>query len=557
MRTCILRILLVLCLGLLPRLGYAAVAQLFLFDLSGSMRDEWETTENLSFVESALLGNLEVIEPRDLVIVRAFYLQPPSDFDSVDPLRLWPPGPPAPFASKDELKRFAASTTARLRSTKFDTDLHQALCKALLDLEHLAAGSNAIIWLLTDNWQDVGGNAEGINDFYDVLATDERVQGVWLLPLLRNSGGPEGNLILYEILIADPQARPEQLRVKERMMAVAAEASAHGLQGDYLVPIACRAVSFTAPRIAYHPEPTFTPTGDCVPDFRVEGKELHFSNLKLGTPLCGSLAFYFESTMMEWRIREVLVDPATFTFDEGSSGPLVPPPMQRIKVVPGVIRDLRPDSLSRARSHMDFPEEGLIRPELGSRDLRSFFPGKQISLGGRLRLSVHFALSDDNLQLDNRRLAEVAERVHLLDGVYRLLRAGDRAQKTVALKNDYRVVCDVDVSDWMTWIGPALLALLAAVGGTVGFLALRPSSVKYAVGGDEFTRVSVRTVRPATVSHAGMKLGQLQRPLFGPVRFVPGGPGIAGQKPEIVGRELREVFVQRQGVQRKLRVSLD
>lgn len=462
---------------------------------------------------------------------------------------LWPSdGALHPFQSQDEIQAFSRLVGARLHATDHDTDLPGALTQGFQDRARLASDSPAIFWFLTDNWHDMpgggeaGSGSEGSRRFYQILASPV-VRAVSILPLLRNSAGAEGNLVLYEILLADPKSdslAPADRDV--RMESVAAGARRLAYIEDSLVPIVCKGVVLRSPRLAS--DATFDPEGSCQCLFSQNGDALEFSALKLGVPLVGRLDFSFQSTMREWRIQNAAVDPVLFTFDNGQSG-LAPAVPARVPVTPPVLDTLGPGQRSRTRFHLVFPSEGLLCPVLESRSLRQYFPGSSLEMEGTARVGVNVSLGGNNLQLASASLAGLIGRIRLIEGIQLLVASGSVDGHTLRLTKAFPTRYEIEVDDALTWVGPVLTVLLGLGLGILAWLFLGRVSVIYRVDSCEERTVEISAVHGVMVKSGDTTCGILKvRLLEGPA-FYPAVSGV-GIKPSArirVRRQEQETVV--------------
>ena len=547
-------------LGLLLLSGRVAatVTHIFIFDTSGSMKPAWANSNTAAFVKDGLLANPLVILPEEQAIARAFHLEPSGpfgeEFGQDDSLRLYPEESVRPFTVQTELAEFARQVAPALRATSEDTDLHQAIRKALLDWERLASGGPAIIWMLTDNWQDVAGKSSGIDGFYSVLGFDPRFHAIQILPLLRNPYGVEGNLVLYAIGATEGSTDADLPDLDSRLDGIRQAAMSGGFLADALVPISCKGGRLLPPRIAQTPEPSFERAGTCEARFAVNGRTLEFSDLSLGVPLEGAITFWFESCMSEWIFRNVRVGPVTFSFSNAYSTGLQVPDPQSAYITPPIIDVLEPGKRCTASFRMEFPTEGLFRPKLAGRSLRTFFPGKTAFLEGQANWAVGLDLSDPNVDIASQALADLADRIRLINGLRALMQHRAGPQQTLDLAQQYDTRFTVRINDWLTWLGPVLLGLLGIAGGGIAFLAMQTRAVRYAISGADPHRALVSALRPAPVETAGTRIGTFKRSLFGKVSFVPWGPG---NRPTLVQRDPQMVTVRVPGNAFSVKLSLD
>ena len=517
-------VLVLVALGLLSGVAGAAGAgsswtHVFLFDVSGSMREELRNPQTLGFVRDVLLTDPRVILPSEKVIVRAFHAGGgPVGYRPNDPMRLWPSGALAPIGDGQQRAAFASRVLSGLVPTGPWTNLPWGLQSAMADWSALAPGGAGVIWLLTDNWQDEGGDGtSGIQDFYSILASDDAIRSVHLIPLLRSSSGAEGNLVLYIISLAASSVPDFSADLNARIECVAGSGGRYGFLPDALVPIACRGSALQPPKIAASPPPKFTAEA-CDASLELQGSELDFKDLRLGTPFAGRIEFNFESPLKAWRIQNVNVRPAVFTFRDE---PRLQGNLQvSLPVTPPMIDEISPGGKTFTRFSITSPPAGLFTPRMASRTLRDYFPGGRVTLQGDMRLKMDVDVRK-NLALDSNRLSSLVDRVRLIDEIYRMAESDKGGGQTVPWRRVYTTKYEIRVDDALSYLGPVLAGLLLALVGALGWILVRPTAVFCRIDEEDETEIKVAFVRSGKIAVERRIVGHVNKRLSGDVVYCP------------------------------------
>jgi hypothetical protein len=84
-------------------------------------------------------------------------------------------------------------------ATRFDTDLPLAIGQALADINGFSISGDVLVWLITDNEQDVSG-MKTIDPLYQKIIDEPGFRAVYLYPLLKEGGAPappDHALVMY------------------------------------------------------------------------------------------------------------------------------------------------------------------------------------------------------------------------------------------------------------------------------------------------------------------------------------------------------------------------
>ncbi len=502
---------LVVCFSVpLPAFGTDSITHIFAFDVSGSMQEELADEGLRAIFAEALLGNTGVLDVGDAAISRGFDVESqPAAYRANDPLRLSPKHEIAAFRTPADIESFIRETMDGLATRHRDTDIHQALQLAILDRAHMLGGHPTILWMLTDNWQDVRGVTGGIKDFYEYLAAGELVRDLTLIPILTNPHGTEGNLVIYAVLLADREVPAAVVRYRK---SVGAFCDRVGALGAPVEPIACMPGAWEPLEITDHPAPEFEPAGVCRATFRKEGDVLIFEGLEMGIPLTGSIVFSFQSPLTVWRIREADVPPMRFDFSSSINGDLDMPAMALARISPPIIEEIRPGETLEVRHRVNLPDHGIVVPRLRARTLRHYFPGAEVILEGRAYLGIDLDVGTGVI-LDEEAVESLKGHVRLIDEIMRLVKPDQVATAHQILARTYRTEYHVAVDDWKTWLGLVLLGFIAIALAVLLVRLLAPAEIFYRVGDGDEHPLRVSAVRQEAIVHEGVLLGDLHRQL--------------------------------------------
>jgi hypothetical protein len=155
----------------------AARCHIILLDSSGSMKRRYDNNLKGWLIEP--LMNSGSFGPSDYVIVRWFHQRGNTRFDANDPLRK--------YNGPHNVKAVVDATPGSSQAVGLNTDLPEALELALVDMRELKVPDDALIWMVTDNDQDVNGptDADGL---YRKISGNAEFRAAYLFPLTRENG---------------------------------------------------------------------------------------------------------------------------------------------------------------------------------------------------------------------------------------------------------------------------------------------------------------------------------------------------------------------------------
>lgn len=204
MRQWIFRI--ALCLALITLAAFGGVAQqaggkthVIMLDASGSMKDRYGNNLRGWLIEPLLKSS--AFAPTDRVIVRWFDQRGNTKFDPADPQRKYD----GKYDALAILSRVPVYQDAR----GANTDIPEALDLTLGDINKLPVSGDVLIWLLTDNVQDVGG-AGDVGPLYKKIKDDSNFQSAYLFPLTNENGKTPSNgaMVMYLLQYSTKPGRP-------------------------------------------------------------------------------------------------------------------------------------------------------------------------------------------------------------------------------------------------------------------------------------------------------------------------------------------------------------
>ena len=502
-----------------PAEGASPVTHIVLIDISGSMRGFLNDNSIREWVYRGLLTNPDVILPGDRLIVRGFNVQPEPIIYSIDDhLRLWPQGTePQQFRNADEVQRAADSVMSHLEVSQRDTDLFQALRYALLDWTEMVEQSTTIIWILTDNWQDVQGSNIGIEQFYEKLATDNYIRAVSILPLIKELHDIESNMVLYGALLTHETGEQCVYDYEEKITLIAEGSHGFGFIEDSLQPISCRGSQLSPPVME---GVSYEAGSGSEAEFLYSTGQIIFNDVRLGQPLTGRLQFQLRSTSTQWRIRNARVTALSFSSFSCQGGELYLPEVVHVRVTPPILEDVGPGELSAARFHGEFPQEGLIQPRLRKRKIQHYFPGSEVRIEGRVRLGIEVDLAKGHLLLNDSRLSELVTQVRMIDGIERMITSGG-GNEPVLLSKSYPVKIEIKVNDFWAWFGLIILIVILLCTIGVVILVILPSSIIVTTPAGEEVVLQVSILRPAVVRINDTAVGEVKKLLNNSLWFYP------------------------------------
>lgn len=178
-----------------------ARTHLILLDSSSSMKERYVNNLRGWLVEPLLKSTAFAADDR--IILRWFDQRGNSNFDPNDRQR------------KYDGKFDAAAVTAKVPTAEeangVNTDIPEGLELALKDVDQLKVNGEVLIWLVTDNVQDVSG-AGDIGPFYEKIKNSNEFQAAYIFPLTNENGAkvpPDKTaMVLYLFQYSKKPARP-------------------------------------------------------------------------------------------------------------------------------------------------------------------------------------------------------------------------------------------------------------------------------------------------------------------------------------------------------------
>jgi hypothetical protein len=174
---------------------------IIMLDASGSMKGRYGNNLRGWLIEPLLKSS--AFAPADRVIVRWFDQRGNTKFDPNDPQRKYDGKYDAPAI----LSRVPMYQDAR----GANTDIPEALELTLGDINKLPVTGDVLIWLVTDNVQDIGG-AGDVGPLYKKIKDDTNFQSAYLFPLTSENGvklPPDKEaMVMYLLQFSTKPGRP-------------------------------------------------------------------------------------------------------------------------------------------------------------------------------------------------------------------------------------------------------------------------------------------------------------------------------------------------------------
>jgi len=198
------RLILVILLGtLMLSLAQSAGAKthLILLDDSGSMPRRYANNLRGWLVEPLLKSSAFAADDR--VVLRWFSRRGTINFDPNDGQRK--------YDGKYDPSAIAGKVPTAGDAKGANTDIPEALELALKDIDGLKVSGEVLIWLVTDNVQDVAGAGE-IGPFYEKIKNSNEFQAAYIFPLTSENGAKlppsEEAMVMYLFQYSKKPARP-------------------------------------------------------------------------------------------------------------------------------------------------------------------------------------------------------------------------------------------------------------------------------------------------------------------------------------------------------------
>ncbi|HMF55953.1 MAG TPA: hypothetical protein VK619_06315 [Pyrinomonadaceae bacterium] len=171
-----------------------------LLDDSGSMKARYGNNLRGWLIESLLKSS--AFSKNDRVLVRWFDHRENANFDANDQQLKYNAG----FDPQAILNKVPTPAEA----IGSDTDIPQALDLTLADLKNRSINDEVLIWLVTDNVEDVGG-AGSVDPLYKKISEDKNFQSAYVFPLTNENGRqpPNGEaMVMYLLQYSGKPSRP-------------------------------------------------------------------------------------------------------------------------------------------------------------------------------------------------------------------------------------------------------------------------------------------------------------------------------------------------------------
>ena len=163
-----------------------------LIDVSGSMKNRYVGDFKSWLIQPLLNSN--AFSAGDRVIIRWFDQRGNTTYVTDDRQRV--------YAGNMDTQAVLGHVPTVADARGANTDLLEAIKLAEVDIQNLKIQGDVLIWMLTDNEQDVGGK-EDPTPFYQGVVANERFRAAYLFPLIREKEGraPDSNaMVLYLFL---------------------------------------------------------------------------------------------------------------------------------------------------------------------------------------------------------------------------------------------------------------------------------------------------------------------------------------------------------------------
>jgi len=174
---------------------------IILLDVSGSMKDRYGNNMRGWLIEPLLKSN--AFAPADRVIVRWFDHRGSTNFDANDRQRK--------YDGKYDVRAILNNVPAYQDAVGLSTDIPEALDLTLNDINKLSVTGDVLIWLVTDNVQDIGGSGN-IDPLYKKIKDDTNFQSAYVYPLTNENNvklPPDKEaMVMYLLQFSTKPGRP-------------------------------------------------------------------------------------------------------------------------------------------------------------------------------------------------------------------------------------------------------------------------------------------------------------------------------------------------------------
>ena len=173
----------------------------FLLDDSGSMKSRYANNMRGWLFEPLLKSTS--FSPDDRIIVRWFDQRGNNSFQSSDPQRK--------YDGRYDAQAVLNQIPSPANATGGQTNIPEGLELTLNDIEHLKVTDEVLIWLVTDNVQDVGGGGD-VDPFYQRIKDDTNFQAAYIFPLTNENNAKlspsEPAMVMYLLQFSKKPTRP-------------------------------------------------------------------------------------------------------------------------------------------------------------------------------------------------------------------------------------------------------------------------------------------------------------------------------------------------------------
>ncbi len=172
-----------------------------LLDDSGSMKLRYGNNMKAWLFEPLLKSS--AFSPQDRVIVRWFDHRGSSNFQANDPQRK--------YDGKHDWQAVLNHMPLAAHAIGSDTDIPEGLELTLRDIEQLKVTDEVLIWVVTDNVQDVGGSGD-VDPLYQRIKDDTNFQSAYIFPLTNENNAKlsptQSAMVMYLLQFSKKPTRP-------------------------------------------------------------------------------------------------------------------------------------------------------------------------------------------------------------------------------------------------------------------------------------------------------------------------------------------------------------
>ena len=167
-----------------------AKCHVLLLDVSGSMKGRYDNNLKGWLIEKLISS--AAFSTGDRVIVRWFDQRGNAKFSPNDPQRR--------YDGKHDPVTVLAHVPAANQAGGLHTDLPEAIELALADIRGLSVSGDVLVWLVTDNEQDVGGPGS-VDPLYQKIRSEQAFRAGYVFPLIKENGSmlppSQAALVMY------------------------------------------------------------------------------------------------------------------------------------------------------------------------------------------------------------------------------------------------------------------------------------------------------------------------------------------------------------------------